>query len=302
MEPDKLKLLKSLRLLDEIPEAELTSLDAFLKPVSLKDGEVLFEEGSQGESLYFISSGKIRISKKTSGAESKDLAILSAGESFGEMAAIEVLPRSARASAAGDAALLELSRGDMRRWLSSSGELATKFFSDLVQVQSKRLRRTSTEITILFDLSNLFLEPCPNGKALLAKVLAHVVPHLPGAWSSSAALYNMFNEEMEPAGGQGAKDFSSLASKLPAHSETRSLWLDDASYYVSLPGPKRPYGYLLFHCHDALVAEERTELGRALATVARLLTSALENINYRNEDALRARLGKAAEKTYGPSI
>ena len=302
MDQDKLKLLRSLRLLDQIPEERLATLEPFLKPVALKDGDVLFDEGGKGESLYFISAGQIKISKKISGEDFKDLAILGAGDCLGEMAAIDVLPRSARASALGEAALLELHRDDLNAWLKANPSLAMGFFSGLVPVLSKRLRRTSTEITMLFDLSNLFLEPCPNGKALLGKVLAHVVPHLPGAWSATASLYNMFNEEMEPAGGQGAKDFSSLASKLPAHSETRSLWLDDASYYVSLPGPKRPYGYLLFHCHDALVGEERTELGRALATVARLLTSALENINYRNEDALRARLGKAAEKTYGPSI
>lgn len=301
MDPEKQKLLKSLRLLDKIPEKDLASLDPFLKPVALKDGEVLFEEGSRGESLYFISSGKIRIAKKISGGEFKDLAILSAGESFGEMAAIEVLPRSAQASASGDASLLELSRGDLNRWLASSGELATSFFSDLVQVQSKRLRRTSTEITMLFDLSNLFLEPCPNGKALLGKVIAHVAPHLPGAWSAAAALYNMFNEEMEPIGAPGSFELGPLAGKLPPPAESKSLWLDDSAYYAALPGPKRPYGYFIFRCAAAVSEDERNELGRALDTVARLSSSALENINFRNEEALRARLGKASQ-TYGSDL
>lgn len=301
MDPEKLKLLRSLKLLDKIPEKDLASLEPYLKPVSLKDGEVLFEEGTRGETLYFISSGKIRISKKTSGEEFKDLAILSAGESFGEMAVLDVVARSARAAASGDAGLLELSRADLSRWLAASGELATKFFLDLVQVQNKRLRRTSTEITMIFDLSSLFLEPCPNGKALLSKVLSHVTPHLPGEWSGAAYLYNMFNEEMEPAGAHGSFDLKPLAAKLPSPAESKSVWLDDATFYVTLPGPKRPYGYLIFHASSPVADEERNEFGRALSTVARLTSSALENINFRNEEALRARLGKASQG-YGSGL
>ena len=47
-----------------------------------------------------------------------------------------------------------------------------------------------------------------------------------------------------------------------AATETRSLWVDDSSYYVSLPGPKRPHGYLIFRSKVALSDEERGELGK----------------------------------------
>ncbi len=301
MDQEKLKLLKSLHLLDQIPEAQLATLERFLKQAKLQDGAVLFEEGSKGESLYFVSSGRVRISKWISGDNYKDLAILGPGDCFGEMALIEPTLRSARAWAAGETVVLELHRDDLNVWLKEHPALAIGFFAELVQVQSRRLRRSSNEIALLVDLSNLLLEPCPSGKELLGKVLAHVVPHLDGAWTASAFLYNMFNDEMDFVASEGGREAPAPSDKLPPPTETRSLWIEGASYYVSLPGAKRPYGYLLFHARNPLTDENRTELGRTLGTVARLLTSALENINFRAEDALRARLSKSSQ-SYGTSL
>jgi len=59
---------------------------------------------------------------------------------------------------------------------------------------------------------------------------------------------------------------------------------------VSLPGDKRPHGYLIFHSEAGLQETQRAELGRTLTTVAQLLTSALENINHRLDESLRERL------------
>lgn len=290
MDSEKLKLLKSLRLLDQIPEAQLRALGEYLKPLSLQDGAVVFEEGTVGTSLYFISSGQVRISKRVAGGGAKDLAILGPGDCFGEMALVETVARSASAESVGTAVIFELAKDDMNRWLKSHPELAMEFFAELVQTQSKRLRRTSNELALIFDLSNLFLEPISTGQQLLERVLRYVVPHLDGSWSGAAHLYNIFNDEMDLVAGQGGFDFSSLAGKLPPPSETRSLWLGDSAYYVSLPGEKRPHGYLIFRSELPLSEEDRTELGRMLTTVARLLTSALENINFRTEEALRSRL------------
>jgi len=300
MEQDRLKLLKSLHLLDQVPEKKLAALGEFLKPISLQEGQVLFEEGSRGSSLFFVSSGHVQISKRVANGAFKDLAILGPGDCFGEMALIEDVARSARASASGAAVVLELAREDLNRWLKSHPELAIGFFAELVQVQSKRLRRTSNELTLLFDLSQLLLEPVPSGKELMGRVLEHVVPHLEGSWSAAASLYNPFNEELELAAATGGYDFQGLSQKLPPATETRNLWCDSSTYYVSLPGAKRPCGHLVFHSQAPLSEEDKNETGRTLTTVARLLTSALENINFRTEDALRERLKAVQAHTSRP--
>lgn len=59
-------------------------------------GAVVFEEGDPGSRMYVIQSGEVRILKIVSGREI-ELARLTAGEAFGEMALLEGQPRSATA-------------------------------------------------------------------------------------------------------------------------------------------------------------------------------------------------------------
>ena len=66
-----------------------------------------------------------------------------------------------------------------------------------------------------------------------------------------------------------------------------------------LRSPKRLLGQLRFRAAGALSDAQRAEAVRTLGAVARLLTSALENIEFRIDEALRERLRSRA---YGPSI
>ncbi|MBI5883291.1 MAG: cyclic nucleotide-binding domain-containing protein [Elusimicrobia bacterium] len=299
MMDDKVKLIKSVRLLDGIPEKHLTALAEFLRSVSLEDGAILFDEGSKGDCLYFISAGQVRISKRVSGETFKDLAIMGPGDCFGEMALIDDVVRSARATAVGAAGLFELRREDLHTWLGSHPELAMEFFAALVQEQSRRLRVTSTELALLYDLSNILLDRIPTAKELLVKVVEHVTPHLQGSWAAQSSLYNIYNQEMEFVSAKGTADFSGIRAKLPAPDETHSVWVDEATYYVSLPGAKHPLGFLLFRSQNALTDDSRSETGRTLATVAKLLSTALENIEFRTEDSLRDRLKQKLSNATG---
>ncbi len=291
MDPkERLQLLKSVRLLEAIPENQLATLGEFLAPVEFADGAVIFEEGGTGDSLYFLTGGRVRISKRVSSGEMKDLAILSPGDCFGEMALVDDVARSAQAAASGAAKLFRLHRDDMNRWLQSHPELAVDFFAHLVQVLSRRLRRTSSELTLIYDLSHMLLEPWESGQALLAKVLGHIAPHLEGNWSAAAYLYNVFNDEMDFMAGYGPFDFAGSQVRLPPIKETRNIWIMDHVYYVSLPGGDRPNGYLIFHSEADLKDDQRTEIGRTLTTVAQFLSTALENIGHRVEEGLRERL------------
>jgi CRP-like cAMP-binding protein len=295
----KLSLLKSLNLLRKIPDEQLSLLGEKLKPLTLPDGAVLFEEGSQGTGMYFVSEGKIKISKLASGGVFNDLAILPAGAYFGEGDLVGATKRSARASADGAAVVMELAREDMQAWLKANHSGALAFYAELAQIQSARLRRTSNELTLFFDLSSLIVERHATPKALLHKAFGHVAPHMEGAWTAAAYLYNPYNDEMERVAAHGAPQEDTLAAKLPKATDSKDVWIDERSYYATLPGPKRPLGYLLFQAASPLSEEERNNTSRILVTVTRLLTAAVENINFQTEEALRARL-KA--QSYGPGI
>ena len=57
--------------------------------------EVIFEEGTKGEEMFIIRSGKVRISKKSKEGAAITLATLEQGEFFDEMALIDRSARSA---------------------------------------------------------------------------------------------------------------------------------------------------------------------------------------------------------------
>jgi CRP-like cAMP-binding protein len=297
MPEDKLSFLKSIRLFSRIPDDQLKTLGEFLTTETFQDGGVVFEEGSPGDSLYFVSSGNVVIAKKlrsdedpSDGIARKDLAVLGPGDCFGEMALLEAdQPRSADALARGETSLCRLGRAELSKWLEANPQLAIGFFAQLVELLSSRLRHSSNELTLLFDLSSLLLEPFSSVKELLDKFMRRRMQYLEGDWCSGAYVYNEFNDEMDLVDVEG--DFKTVEDSLnipPAG--TGNHWIDDRTYQVIFPGEKRCMGYIVFHRKNALDDEEKNEVARTLTTTARLVTSALVQLNFRLENEMRDRL------------
>ena len=62
--PDRVALLRSLELFDQFPEERLRSLSAYLEPLSLPDAAEIFAESTIGDGLYFVLSGRVRVTKR----------------------------------------------------------------------------------------------------------------------------------------------------------------------------------------------------------------------------------------------
>ena len=294
---DKIQLLKSLKLLHGIPDDQLGTLGEFLTPRTFADGDAVFEEGTKGSSLFFITDGNVRIAKKLHSSQGgtasfKELALLAPGDCFGEMAIMESeAPRSASAIAAGPAVLFELEREQLHRWLAAHPQLAIGFFSRLVAMLSGRLRRSSNELTLLFDLSNLLLEAFPSATAMFDKAMPRIMTYLEGEWVAGAYLYNQFNDEMDLVDTEG--DYAAVAARLAVNpAASQNAWLDASTYQVVFPGKKRAMGSIVFHRSKPLDKEETNEAARTFTTTARLIAASLENISWRSEDDMRARLKK----------
>lgn len=295
--PDRVALLRSLELFDQHPKERLEALAGYLEPVAAGDGELIFAEGTEGDGLYFIVSGRVRVSKKLGGGGEKDLASLGTGDCLGEMALLESVKRSASAYAVGPAALLRLKRDDLDRWLKADSALAMEFFSELVQVQSRRLRRTSSEVALLYDLSSLLLETHADGKALLSKALDRLLPHLEGEWSADARVYNTFNEELDPAAARGDEVLGDAPA--PGAHAPFAAWSDERTLTLVLRAPKALLGVLRFRAKKAPGEAHRAETARTLEAAGRLLASALENLAFRRDEALRERL---RSRSHGTSL
>src|SRR5579859_3719854 len=120
----KLSHLSSLSIWKHVPADKLRLLADCLRPESHKAESVVFEEGSKGDGLYFISSGHIRIRKKMTMPDGstahKELALLGPGDCVGEMTLFDELPRSAQALAFDECVLLKLGRAEIIDWLKAN--------------------------------------------------------------------------------------------------------------------------------------------------------------------------------------
>ena len=107
-------------------------------------GYVLFEEGDTGDEMYIIQEGKVRIVKRLDQGE-KTLAVIPAGEFFGEMAILLNEPRSATAIVEEDAKLLVIDSATFEAMVKSNGEIAYRIIKKLAQ----RLKETNAQIEML---------------------------------------------------------------------------------------------------------------------------------------------------------
>lgn len=108
-----------------------------------KKNTVIFLEEEKGEEVYLILEGAVTISKKIEG-EKKDkvLAILTAGDFFGEMALLTDSPRSATAQAIEDTKLLVFKKDFFFANLAKYPKFAAK----LLKVLAERLAALDREI------------------------------------------------------------------------------------------------------------------------------------------------------------
>ncbi|MGE3843047.1 MAG: cyclic nucleotide-binding and patatin-like phospholipase domain-containing protein [Vicinamibacterales bacterium] len=101
----------------DLDEAVLADLESEMELVPLYGGEVLFREGSAGDSFYVVISGRLRVITATDGDGERILAELGTGETIGEMAILSGAPRSATVYAVRDTQLASLSRAGVERVL-----------------------------------------------------------------------------------------------------------------------------------------------------------------------------------------
>ena len=140
--------------------------------VKIAKGSILFKEGDDGEHLYVIIDGKLKLG--TSGGDGREnlLSILGPGEMFGELSLFDPGPRTSTATAVTDAKLLSLSHEKVIPWLKQNPEVSLQLLMRL----SQRLRRTNEAVgdlvfsdvpgrvaKALIDLGDRFGKTSPEG-------------------------------------------------------------------------------------------------------------------------------------------
>jgi CRP/FNR family transcriptional regulator len=126
-------------LFEGLDEDEARALRSRMTDVELGRGERLFAEGDDGDRLYVVLDGKIKLTRAAPDGRENLLSVIGPGEMFGELSLFDPRPRTASASAITDAHLAALAHDKLLVWLTGRPEVALHLLRALAQ----RLRRAN---------------------------------------------------------------------------------------------------------------------------------------------------------------
>jgi CRP-like cAMP-binding protein len=146
---ETLPLLAKINLFAGLPPVYLRRIEGLGEIESHPGGTLIFSEGTAGDKVYLILEGKVRISRTVPGMGEEALAVLKAGDYFGEMALIDDFPRSADARAHEACRLFVISKEHLQDLLFVDRDLAYDLLWNFVRTLSSRLRDTNDKMTFL---------------------------------------------------------------------------------------------------------------------------------------------------------
>ena len=181
---DTLRQVPLFESLDNEAAGELCHL---LESLDCKASTILFRAGDEGDAMYVIERGKVRICVRTTQGHELTLTELGRGDFFGEMALLgDGQRRSADAVVAEDARLAVLSREHFLSFVRSSPNVALELLTAL----ANRLRHTD-EMLRHSATRNLNVEEA--ARLTLADRAADIISEFGGSWKFIIAAVFFFN-------------------------------------------------------------------------------------------------------------
>ena len=104
-------------------------------------GEPIVRQGDMGDCMYVVQSGEVEVVQGTTDGD-QPLAVLKAGEFFGEMSLFEHEARSATVRARGEARVLKVDKRTLMRRMTEDPMLGFT----LLQTLSHRVRKLNAEL------------------------------------------------------------------------------------------------------------------------------------------------------------
>ena len=192
--------LKDIAVLQAVDNEALARLATALEAKDYADGQTVFAEGDPGDSMFFIVKGCIHIEKRAqaTGATNKTLAVLEAGDYFGEMALLDQKPRSASAVATGGARILRLSKAAFDQMQGQSTQAAMSVLFAMIRTSSERIRRLSAQV-VVYDEVGKAIGEARDLQALLDVILQQLSAATYADWGL-LLLRSQFSERLDLRG------------------------------------------------------------------------------------------------------
>ena len=137
--------LRSVSIFSDLSDVELASISKKMTPYSYSKGEFIVMEEMEGQQCYFITHGSVKITRSSKEGREVILAILTAGEFFGEMSLLDGEARSANVLALEETKVLALKRNDFMVTLEDYPRVSIQLLKEL----TIRLRKSDLQIASL---------------------------------------------------------------------------------------------------------------------------------------------------------
>jgi len=156
----KLDTLHGIPLFKYLTYKELVKLLNITATSDHQGGEVIMQEGDDGDTFYVTVTGRLEVLKGDA-----QVALLDQGTHFGEMAMVDRSPRSASIKTLEPSRLLSIQRDTFYGLMRRDPQLAVKLLWSFVQVLTVRLRRSTDELAATLSEGELIeaMEPLFEG-------------------------------------------------------------------------------------------------------------------------------------------
>ncbi|MBD3344992.1 MAG: cyclic nucleotide-binding domain-containing protein [Chitinivibrionales bacterium] len=134
--------LKKTPLFSSIRTHDIGAVASIAEELKFRPDDEIVSENDVGDSLFLIKKGSVRIVKKVDEASSIDLAELSVGECFGDMAVFDAEQRSASVRANTECTLLRINGQDLIDVILDHPHISI----ELLKIFIKRLRKANAVI------------------------------------------------------------------------------------------------------------------------------------------------------------
>lgn len=138
---DPYRALRQMPVFGGLTDEELANVVSLATTLEAPRGTLVVRQGDLAKELFVIQRGSMEVLAKIGDEEERVLSRLGAGDCFGEMALIDIQPRSASVRALEDSVLISLSNKAFRTLSGWNLQTYTLIVMNLAREISRRLRR-----------------------------------------------------------------------------------------------------------------------------------------------------------------
>ncbi|MFO0596556.1 MAG: cyclic nucleotide-binding domain-containing protein [Myxococcaceae bacterium] len=143
--------LSSVPVFVDLEGQRLDILFDLLKERRWEVGEHVCNEGEMGKTMYVIREGEIEVLRRSSKGNDTSIVKLGPGECFGEMALVELQPRSATCVVRKKAVTYSLTNLDQLHLYKSDNFAYVIILQNICRMLSRRLRKADSRIAEFLD-------------------------------------------------------------------------------------------------------------------------------------------------------